>query len=117
MRSTLIDGEPWFVAADVCRALGLRADHTSKHLHRFQPEEINTLDRRLPPSDGGSAFDLWEPREYRLRIVSESGLYKLIMRSNKAEAQVLTKTRDSNTCLPEGLFRRQRHHHHPLHRD
>lgn len=36
IRTALIHGEPWFVAADVCRALGLNADHTTKIGGRVQ---------------------------------------------------------------------------------
>jgi len=65
--------ELWFVAADVCKVLGLT--HTSNSLKCLNSDEkgsnwITTL--------GGVQ---------KMSIISESGLYKLIMRSNKSEAK------------------------------
>lgn len=75
------EGEPWFVAADVCRSLGLKAHKTnggfSHHLLKCEP----TSEKRyqlLPTCRNGRV---------RYAIVSESGLYKLIMRSDKPEAK------------------------------
>lgn len=73
MRSITLDGEPWFVAADVCRALGL--NNTAMALERLDEDEkgvssIHTL--------GG---------EQQMTIVSESGLYSLILGSRKPEAK------------------------------
>lgn len=66
-------GEPWFVAADVCRALGL--DSTGKALTRLDDDEkgvnsIHTL--------GGSQM---------MTIINESGLYALVLGSRKPEAK------------------------------
>ncbi|SEL45254.1 BRO-N domain-containing protein [Halomonas daqiaonensis] len=66
------EGQPWFVAADVCKALGLQKPSMA----------IKSLDERekrksdLPISRGSAPT-----------LISESGLYKLIMRSDKAEAR------------------------------
>jgi hypothetical protein len=38
VRIALIDGVPWFVAADVCRILGL--ENTTKALERLDPDEF-----------------------------------------------------------------------------
>ena len=68
------DGEPWFVAADVCRALGLNtAGGASRHFGNLNPSEVASL--RL--KNGGKPNSL----------ISESGLYKLVMRSDKPEAK------------------------------
>jgi prophage antirepressor-like protein len=82
IRTTLIDGEPWFVAADVCRAPGLRADASKDS--RIMPTEFQVVvkQRDLTPS----LLGLFRGTDHRLRLLSESGLYKLIMRSDKAEA-------------------------------
>lgn len=69
------DGQAWFVAADVCKALGLhptatrRLDDDEKGLHKTQ-----TL---------GGLQDV--------TIINESGLYSLIFSSNKDAAKRLKK--------------------------
>ena len=90
IRTATIDGEPWFVAADVCRALGLRPDTvrtSGKGARALQPAETRVLMKTRDPvtslPDG-----LFRRNDYRLRLLSESGLYKLVMRSDKDEAVV-----------------------------
>ncbi|WP_394116904.1 BRO-N domain-containing protein [Xanthobacter lutulentifluminis] len=77
MRVVDIGGEPWFVAADVCRALGMRADATNgsfqNHYRRLATDER----RSSPPS----------VLITRGTLISESGLYKLILRSDKPQAK------------------------------
>jgi anti-repressor protein len=70
---TLTDeaGEPWFVAKDVCDILGL--ENSRKATAELDPDEKNTV----TISDGN-------PNK---TIISEPGLYKLIMRSRKQEAK------------------------------
>ena len=70
-----IDGEPWFVAADVCRVLGLT--NTTMAVRVLDPDERRTLNRIEVGLSGGAAINL----------ISESGLYKLIMRSDKLVAK------------------------------
>lgn len=72
-------GEPWFVAADVCRVLELT--NTAMAVRplaatEYRTEGINQFDT--------SAFDR---RIKRITLISESGLYKLVMRSDKPEAR------------------------------
>lgn len=74
VRVIIVDGEPWFVAADVCSVLGLNAN-VSQHLaklkaHEKDIKEIDTLGGRQ-----------------EMLVVSEKGLYRLIFRSNKPEAE------------------------------
>lgn len=70
LRMVLRDGEPWFVAKDVCAALGVR--DTSQAVEPLDDDEKGTcLTRTL----GG---------EQEMLIVSESGLYTLILRSRQA---------------------------------
>lgn len=73
---TLTDekGEPWFVAKDVCDILGL--DNSRKATAELDPDEKNTV----TISDG-------IPGNPNKTIISEPGLYKLIMRSRKPEAK------------------------------
>ncbi|WP_319413831.1 BRO family protein [uncultured Cohaesibacter sp.] len=77
IRTLMIDGDPWFVAADVCKALGYKnVDTSMSHIlsHLGSDEKMRSPKK---PS-----------LERRPLIVSESGLYKLVMRSdNKAAKQ------------------------------
>ncbi len=73
VRVVLRDGEPWFVASDVCIALGYRdAEKGTRHLgiHQKSSSSIRT--------PGG---------EQRVTIINESGLYRLVLRSRKPEAE------------------------------
>ncbi|AQT43458.1 BRO family, N-terminal domain [Bartonella apihabitans] len=74
------DGEPWFVTADVCRALQLNIQKNGKPNTTTSLRRLLTKEKGLYPiyTLGGAQ---------RLSIISESGLYKLIMRSNKPEAK------------------------------
>lgn len=85
LRTVEIDGAPWFVAVDACRIIGLKASSAgayTRHLERLSGDERRVMFLRTPtPSEG---------RGYSGRnttIVSESGLYKLIMRSDKPAAR------------------------------
>lgn len=73
---TLIDenGDPWFVAKDVCDILGL--ENSRKATAELDSDEKNTV----TISDG-------IPGNPNKTIISEPGLYKLIMRSRKPEAK------------------------------
>ncbi len=77
IRTTVIDGEPWFVAKDICDVLGL-ADVTSA---------LRTLDddEKLVRKISGAG----QIRE--MATITEPGLYKLIMRSSKPEAKQFTR--------------------------
>jgi prophage antirepressor-like protein len=68
---------PWFVGRDVLPVLGLDLNGTSKHyrkLHTSEKSNVNRIALGLNPG---------RP----MTIVSESGLYKLVMRSDKPEAR------------------------------
>ncbi|MDE2563788.1 MAG: hypothetical protein KGL48_16225 [Sphingomonadales bacterium] len=96
LRTIDLDGTPWFVAADACRCLGLSLNAgTTHHLARLEADErklaarkpFNGRDAHKTPlilAEGG-AFE-WRYGEVHTTIITESGLYKLIMRSDKAEA-------------------------------
>ena len=71
-----ITGEPWFVAKDVCDCLGIT--NTGNAYARLLDDEKSSI--RL--MDGTSS----KGGNPTFSIVSESGLYTLIMRSRKKEA-------------------------------
>jgi len=75
-----IDGAPWWVAADVCRCLGM-------HLDARGHPNVTVATRSLSPDEGRLYQIQTAANAYRLKVISESGLYKLIMRSDKPEAR------------------------------
>lgn len=77
VRALSIDGEPWFVAKDVCDILGLgRQQDSTRYLDDDEKRGclVNT------PSG-----------EQRMVCISEPGLYKLVMRSRKPEAKAFQR--------------------------
>lgn len=77
VRSILIDSDPWFVAADVCKALEL--EKTNRALSRLDDDEKGAHSVSTP---GG---------RQRMSIISESGLYSLILGSRKPEARAFKR--------------------------
>lgn len=71
------DGEPWFVAADVCRALEL--EDTGRATSRLDEDELT----RIKIVSGG------QNRE--VIAVNEPGLYSLVLGSRKPEAKVFKR--------------------------
>ncbi|MFK0299979.1 Bro-N domain-containing protein [Brevundimonas sp. NPDC090276] len=89
IRTTLIDGEPWFVAKDVCAALGLNLTQgATQHLVKLNHTERSTLPAGTFGPDLGTRGRGGLRANTPLAVVAESGLYKLILRSDKAEAVV-----------------------------
>ena len=68
-----INGEPWFVAADICAALEL--NNTSMAVAGLDDDErdVSSVDTRGGPQSA--------------TVISESGLYSLVLRSRKPEAK------------------------------
>lgn len=83
LRAILKDGEPWFVAKDVCAALGMSLANGSAHqwTKYLDDDEVSLIKRGEFPGLPNRG----------LSVVSESGLYALIMRSRKPEAQKFRK--------------------------
>jgi prophage antirepressor-like protein len=85
VRTVTIDGNPWFVAADVCRCLGFSLSAGTRiHLRskRFSSDEMRLVTRHDLPILFIGTF------EPSATIISESAVYKLIMRSDKPEARL-----------------------------
>lgn len=75
IRVVELNGEPWFVAADVCAVLDI--GNVSMALERLAEADI-------------SLTEVWSAtnnRAYPYKIISEGGLYELIIRSDKPEAR------------------------------
>ena len=77
VRTVIRDGEPWFVAKDVCDVLGL--SDTNAALRGLDEDEKGTTNSRTL---GGNQTML---------TVNESGLYALIFKSRKPEAKAFRK--------------------------
>lgn len=73
IRTITKDDSVWFVAADVCKVLGL--SNITEALRRLYENEKNNI--------RNSEVKVGNPN---ITIISESGLYKLILRSTKPEA-------------------------------
>lgn len=73
VRVVMLNGEPWFIAADVCRVLEL--SNVSQALSRLDEDEKGIISTDTP---GG---------EQSLLTVNEAGLYALVLSSRKPEAK------------------------------
>jgi len=104
IRMIVVRGVPWFVAADICRALDLLPHKGSfaRHLQKLDDDEKQQVRRdavsaRTPPFNGRvgktTAVDHKPPKGQAtsgvddgpaMWVISESGLYTLILRSKGA---------------------------------
>ena len=78
VRTIVRDGEPWFVATDVCRALDIQ--NTADAMSRLDEDERMTIDSTEGHSGQRGGAQL-------LNIVNEPGLYSLVLGSRKPEAK------------------------------
>lgn len=77
VRSVVVDDEPWFVAADVCAVLAIGNSRSSVALLDDDEKGVHSIDTL-----GG---------DQQVSIVSESGLYSLILRSRKPDAKAFKR--------------------------
>ena len=97
VRTTVIDGEPWFVGKDIAVALGYRdtSDAMKKHV-----DSDDKLTRRC--ADSGQSREMY--------IINESGLYSLILSSKLPTAKKF-KHWVTSEVLPDirkhGLYAKQ----------
>lgn len=82
VRIVIRDGAPWFVAVDVCKALEI--SNSRDALKNLDNDERSSVAFSDAGENGHSI-----PR--KLNLISESGLYALIMRSNKPNARKFRK--------------------------
>lgn len=77
VRTVLIDGEPWWVLADVCRVLNL----TNSRMTAKQLDE-----------DEKGVSEIYTPGgTQRMTIINEPGLYSVILRSDKPKAKAFKR--------------------------
>lgn len=77
IRTTMINGEPWFVAADVCKALEIKNSRDA--MTRLDDDE---KDVALTDTLGGAQTST---------VINESGLYALVLGSRKPEAKAFKR--------------------------
>ncbi|MEV8322527.1 Bro-N domain-containing protein [Kitasatospora sp. NPDC056731] len=91
IRVVMIDGQPWFAVADVCRVLGRR--NPTDAVKGLEPHQHSTVDLRSVTIAQGDGYGVSTGQKpYRqgnplLGVVSEAGLYSLLMRSEKRSAR------------------------------
>lgn len=73
VRVVLVDGEPWFVLSDLCRVLGIA--NVGNVVARLHEDDIRQTD----------VTDTLN-RSQLTKIVNESGMYEVVIRSDKKEA-------------------------------
>ena len=78
-------GEPWFLGMDVCAILGLGTEHLRRDLEDDEVTKITTL----PNWQNGESSTIYDGMNGGRPplVVSESGVYSLIMHSRKPEAK------------------------------
>ena len=76
VRTVQKDGEPWWIARDVCAVLGL---------------DVNSGARNLDDDEKGLHIMQTPGGPQEMTTISESGLYNLIFRSRKAEAKAFRR--------------------------
>ena len=77
VRVVMIDGEAWFVAADICRALDL--------------SDVSKTVSRLDDDEKGKSLILTQGGYQEMLVVNESGLYALVLTSRKPNAKKFRK--------------------------
>lgn len=77
IRTAIIDGEPWFVAKDVCEVLGITNSRDA--VADLEQNELASV----KATSGGQRREM--------NVVNESGLYALIFKSRKPEAKAFRK--------------------------
>jgi prophage antirepressor-like protein len=87
VRTVSIDGDPYFIAKDVCDALGIQNCR-------------DTLAKQLPEDEKGVDTIYTPGGKQEMLVVNEPGLYRLIFQSRKPEAERF-KTWVFNEVLPQ----------------
>ncbi len=85
VRTVMRNGEPWFCLADVCKVLDLSSPH--KVAERLDRDELTGIKVR----SGGQTREM--------TFINESGLYSVILRSDKPKAKPFRKW-VTGTVLP-----------------
>lgn len=85
LRAVTIEGRPWFIAKDVCEVLALSPHHggyDGRHLKTLDSFKVTSMLNKGVVIGGINGNS---------RMVNESGLYALVPKSRKPEAQAFRK--------------------------
>lgn len=82
VRTVMIDGEPWFVATDVCKALEL--SNSRMATDRLDEDEKSAVSLTDVSSNGTK-----QSREFT--VINEPGLYTLVIGSKKSSAKAFRR--------------------------
>jgi anti-repressor protein len=87
LRVVDIGGEPWFLATDICKAI----EHTqpSRVVQGLDDDEVQVIDSRGVNFVHSATFN--NLGDSSLLVVSESGLYSVLVRSHKPKAKPFRK--------------------------
>ena len=77
VRTVTINGQPWFVAADVCAVLDIR--------------DTSMAVRSLDDDERGTSIIGTPSGEQNMLVINEPGLFSLILRSRKPEAKAFKR--------------------------
>lgn len=80
VRTIQKDGEPWFVLKDIASILGI--ENHKDLLKRLDPDEVGRFDLPHPQNPN---------KTIEMTCINESGLYNVILRSDKPEAKPFRK--------------------------
>lgn len=80
--TVLIENEPFFIAKDICKVLAL--SNTSVAISTLDEDEKADVSISYTSSNGTK-------QKRKVKVISESGLYALVMRSSKPEARMFRK--------------------------
>lgn len=86
VRIFTIDGDPWFIAADVCAVLDITSARDA--VSSLDDDEKQQVSRDVANNYGGT--NQLNPGE-TLWLISEPGLYSLVLRSRKPEAKAFKR--------------------------
>ena len=80
VRTVIKDGEPWWILKDICRVLEMKANSAGEVVKRLDKDEYDSIG--LTDSLG---------RKQKAYVVNESGLYSILVRSDKPKAKPFRK--------------------------
>jgi len=84
-----LEGEPWFVAKDVCDTLGLKPSRTNSYSQctdQLEPQDKRTVTKSL---GGLKLAKLFQGTVSRIPLISEAGLYALTMKARRRNPAII----------------------------
>jgi prophage antirepressor-like protein len=91
IRTVTIEGEPWFVAADVCEAIDIDTSVSVNGQMRARDDETAYRSGGLDDDEKGTHIVSTPGGPQEVLVVSEPGLYALILKSRKPEAKLFKR--------------------------